>query len=155
MSRSNATQQRTLNANMTIGSPVSVRRSHLMRSTATSPQVFCKVTRSTYAEMPKALKSQILQLTETQLVKMKRELGPDWTSPYPDGDPTQPSSAGGSQDELVMRSPKKPKRANNWIKNKSPTPEGLRHEERDGSRSSRAFDVDTPPKYNGKAKVHH
>ena len=139
MSRQNSTQQRTLNVDMSLGSPVLVRRSHLMRSTATSPQVFCKVTRSTYAEMPKALKSHILQLTETQLKKMKRELGPDLTSLHPGGDPTQPSSAGGSQDEVVTRSPKQPKRANNWSKNKSPTPEGLRHEERDGSRSSPRF----------------
>ena len=156
MSRQNIPQQRTINGDMFIGSPVSVRRSHLMKSTATSPQVFPKVTRSAYSELPKSLKAHILSFTESQIKTMKRELGPDWASEYAGGIPAQPSVASGSQDKLQpARSPKKHKRTNNWLKDKLPTPKGLRDEDRHGGLSSHGIYLDTPPKYNGKAKMIH
>eukprot|EP00316_Scyphosphaera_apsteinii_P002918 CAMPEP_0119340820 /NCGR_PEP_ID=MMETSP1333-20130426/101069_1 /TAXON_ID=418940 /ORGANISM="Scyphosphaera apsteinii, Strain RCC1455" /LENGTH=119 /DNA_ID=CAMNT_0007352651 /DNA_START=126 /DNA_END=485 /DNA_ORIENTATION=- len=45
-----------------------------MRSTASSPQLFLKVTRSAFEGLPKTVKHEILNYTEEQVRKVRKEL---------------------------------------------------------------------------------
>ena len=146
--------QRKLTTDSSIGPPTGVRRAHMMRSSIKEPQVFCTVTRSTYNDLPKKTKADILRVTGKQLETLKQELGPDLVMEInlvgsgPTNSPAGPSS------DNAATSPKRPKRANNWMAKKEPTPEGLKSTDRHGRQSSHAIKVpDTPPKYNGKAPM--